>query len=480
MGYEAVIGLEVHAQLLTDSKLFCTCSTEFGAEPNNQTCPVCLGMPGVLPVLNDRAVDFAIKFGLAVDHNPAGTSVFARKNYFYPDLPKGYQITQFKHPVVGKGRITIELESGETRDIGITRAHLEEDAGQSHHEGWPQSDRKSYVNLNRAGVPLLEIVSEPEIHTPDEAYAYLREMKAILQYLEICDGNMEEGSMRCDANVSVRPVGQKEFGTRTEIKNLNSFNNVRRSLQYEIDRQITTLTHGGEIEQCTLLWDEGSQSTKVMRGKEDSHDYRYFPEPDLLPLTITEERVEAARATLPELPHEKYARFMETYGLNRPDALRLISEKPLAEYYEKTAELSGNPRAACSWVMSELLRDLKDLEGGVAACPVSPENLAGLVRLIDAKTISGKIGKQVFSAMFASGKDPETIIEEQGLKQITDEGELGRIIDEILAANQSQVADYRGGKTKILGFFVGQAMKATRGKGNPATVNQLLRQRLDA
>ena len=479
MGYEAVIGLEVHAQLLTRSKLFCKCSTTYGAEPNNQTCPVCLGMPGVLPVLNEKATEYAIRFGLAINNNPQGTSVFSRKNYFYPDLPKGYQITQFEHPVVGAGSLTIELDDGTTRDVAITRAHLEEDAGQSHHEGWPQCNKKSYVNLNRAGVPLLEIVTEPDIHSPDEAFAYLRELKDILVHLEICDGNMEEGSMRCDANVSVRPIGTSKLGTRTEIKNLNSFNNVRRGIYYEIERQITVLTQGGEVEQCTLMWDVDSQSTKMMRGKEDSHDYRYFPEPDLLPLTLSEERVAKVRAEMPELPRKKYRRFIDDYGLIRPDAQRLISEKALASYYERVADHSGNPKAACNWIMSELLRELKAHEGGLQDCKIQPKQLGDLIRLIDAGSISGKIGKEVFAAMYATGKDPKTVIEEKGLVQITDEGALDKVIEEILAAHESQVADYRAGKTKIMGFFVGKVMKATRGKGNPGTVNKILRARLD-
>jgi len=479
MGYEAVIGLEVHAQLKSESKLFCGCSTVFGAEPNTHTCPVCLGMPGALPVLNGRAVDMAVKLGLAIDNDPAGRSVFARKNYFYPDLPKGYQITQFEHPVIGRGQITIELESGETKSVTIRRAHLEEDAGQSHHEGWPQSDRKSYVNLNRAGIPLLEIVSEPEIHSPEEADAYLRELRAILQYLDVCDGNMEEGSLRCDANVSVRPIGTTGLGTRTEIKNMNSFNNVRRGIQYEVERQIAVLSQGGEIEQCTLLWDVDSQTTKVMRGKEDAHDYRYFPEPDLMPLEVPSEQVARARETMPELPRARYLRFVEGYGLTRPDAIRLVSEKPLAEYYERVANTAGNAKAAANWVMSELLRELKGVEGGIHACPIAAEDLAALIKLIDAGQISGKIAKGVFAEMIASGESPGAVIERKGLVQINDTDELGRIIDEILAANQSQVADYRDGKTKIFGYFVGQTMKATRGKANPGLVNQLLRQRLE-
>jgi len=479
MGYEAVIGLEVHAQLQTETKLFCGCSTHFGAEPNDQTCPVCLGMPGVLPVPNERAIEFAIKFGLAIHNNPAGTSVFARKNYFYPDLPKGYQITQFEHPVVGNGKLTIELDDGTIKVIGVNRAHLEEDAGQSSHEGWAQSRDKSYVNLNRAGIPLLEIVSEPDIRSADEAYAYLQELKNIVQYLEICDGNMEEGSMRCDANVSVRPVGQKAFGTRTEIKNLNSFNNVRRGIQYEIERQITVLTQGEEVEQCTLLWDDASQSTKVMRTKEDSQEYRYFPEPDLPSLVIPEESVDAAKSQMPELPRSRYLRFTKNYGLSRQDARLLVSDKALAEYFEETAKRSQNPKASANWIMGELLRDMKHLEGGMAACPITPHQMARLVSLIGENTISGKIGKEVFAEMFKTSKDPDLIVEEKGLRQITDEGALTMSVRAILNGHPSQVSEYRDGKTKIFGFFVGQVMKATRGKANPDTVNRLLHEMLN-
>jgi len=478
MGYEAVIGLEVHAQLLTKSKLFCRCSTTFGAQANDQTCPICLGMPGILPVLNGRAVDYAIRFGLAIGNNPAGTSVFSRKNYFYPDLPKGYQITQFDQPVVGKGSLTIELEDGTIRDVAITRAHLEEDAGQSIHEGMAQSRAKSYVNLNRAGVPLLEIVSEPEMHTADEAYAYLTELKAILQYLEICDGNMEEGSMRCDANVSIRLVGTDVLNTRTELKNLNSFNNVRRAIQHEVDRQITTVSHGGKIEQCTLLWDAETQRTRVMRTKEDSHDYRYFPEPDLAPLKIAQDRVDETARNMPELPRTKYLRFLHDYGIPKQDARLLVSERKLGAWFEAAAACSGNPKATGNWIMTELLRELKHFEGGLEACLITPIQLGNLVKAIDSKTISGKIGKEVFAEMFKTGKDPEAIIADKGLLQITDEDALDKTVQEILAQYPDQIEEYRGGKDKVLGFFVGQIMRVTRGKGNPQVINQLLTKHL--
>ncbi len=478
MGYEAVIGLEVHAQLLTHSKLFCGCNTTFGAEPNDQTCPVCLGMPGVLPVLNQQAVEYAIKFGLAIGSDPVGTSIFARKNYFYPDLPKGYQISQYDRPVVGRGSLMIELEDGTTREIGITRAHLEEDAGQSVHDGCPQSREKSYVNLNRAGVPLLEIVSDPVLHSADEAYAYLTELKAILQYLEICDGNMEEGSMRCDANVSVRPLGETRLGTRTELKNLNSFNNVRRAIQHEIDRQVTTIVHGGTIEQCTLLWDADTQKTRVMRTKEDSHDYRYFPEPDLAPLVIAADRVQVVAGQLPELPRAKYQRFLHDYGIPKQDAHLLVSDRKLGGYFERAAAVSGNPKATANWMMTELLRELKGTEGGIETAPVGPEQLGELVALVESGKISGKIGKDVFAEMCKSGQGAAAIIAEKGLAQISDEGALDKVVGEILAQYPSQTAEYRGGKQKVFGFFVGQVMRATRGQGNPDLVNQLLHRHL--
>lgn len=478
-GYQAVIGLEVHAQLNTKAKLFCGCSTAFGGQANGQTCPVCLGFPGALPVPNEAAILCAIKLGLALGDYPARTSIFARKNYFYPDLPKGYQITQFERPVVERGTLTIDLEDGTTKTINITRAHLEEDAGQSTHDGMPQSKNKSYVNLNRAGVPLLEIVSEPEIHSADEAYAYLVELRKIVRYLDICDGNMEEGSFRCDANVSIRPMGSTTLGTRTELKNLNSFNNVKRAIQHEIDRQITLVSQGEQVIQATLLWDVDSQKTKVMRTKEDAHDYRYFPDPDLPPLLVEKALVEEIATTIPELPRAKYLRFLKDYLLSPEDARLLTSELDLAEYFEATLAEGAKPKLAANWIKGELLRELKGHTAGVTTCPIPPKRLARLIALIQDGTISGKIAKDVFSDMFQTGDDADTIVARRGLRQITDEDALRTVVKELIDHFPDQVTQYRGGKEKVFGFFVGQAMKATKGKANPKLINQFLRDALN-
>ncbi len=475
MDYEVIIGLEVHAQLLTRSKIFCSCSTTFGAAPNTHTCPVCLGMPGVLPVLNKKVVEFALKLALATNCQIASYSQFARKNYFYPDLPKGYQISQYELPIAEHGWINIEVD-GQKKKIGITRIHMEEDAGKLVHD---ELKPVSYVDFNRTGVPLLEIVSEPDIRSSDEAVAYLKKLRDIVRYLEICDGNMEEGSFRCDANISLRPVGQKEFGTRTELKNMNSFRHVQRALDYEIKRQRSLLMEGKEIIQETRLWDESSGKTLGMRGKEEAHDYRYFPDPDLVPLRVDEEWIDNVRQTLPELPDEKRARFISEYGLPEYDAEVLIASKDLANYFEACVKGYSQPKKVSNWIMAELMRELNRDNRAIKDCLVSPENLATLLSMIDDGTISGKIAKTVFAEMYGTGKDPKTIVEEKGLVQVTDKGEISKVIDEVLAENTKQVEEYKGGKTKLLGFFVGQVMKKTQGKANPKLVNEILREKLD-
>jgi len=475
MKYEAVMGLEVHAQLLTKTKIFCGCSTEFGAPPNTHTCPVCLGMPGVLPVLNRKVVEYALRMALATDCTIASESRFARKNYFYPDLPKGYQISQYELPIAEHGRIPIEV-NGQTKDIGITRIHMEEDAGKLIHD--PHRP-VSKVDFNRTGVPLIEIVSEPDIRTPEEAGAYLRQLRAILRYLEICDGNMEEGSFRCDANVSIRPVGTEALGTRTELKNINSFKHVENALVYEIKRQKSMVGDGKDVVQETRLWDMDKGVTVSMRGKEEAHDYRYFPDPDLLPIVIDDSWVEAIRRSLPELPHAKKIRFMETYGLPPSDAELLTSSRALADYYEACAKQSADPKVAANWIMGSLLAVLNAENKTIEETPVSPERLAALFKLVDSGVISGKIAKTVFDEMVSSGKDPEAIVEEKGLVQITDDNAIADIVGTVLTENPKEVEAYKAGKTKLLGFFVGQVMKATRGKANPGMVNEILKRALE-
>lgn len=475
MEYEAIIGLEVHAQLLTKTKIFCSCSTEFGAPPNTHTCPVCLGMPGVLPVLNRKVVDYAIRMALATNCTIARESRFARKNYFYPDLPKGYQISQYELPIAEHGHIFIEV-NGERRRIGITRIHMEEDAGKLIHD--PHRP-VSAVDFNRTGVPLIEIVSEPDIRTPEEAGAYLRQLRAVLQYLEICDGNMEEGSFRCDANVSVRPVGTDTFGTRTELKNMNSFKHVENALTYEIERQRGVVEDGRELVQETRLWDEAKGVTVPMRGKEEAHDYRYFPDPDLLPLVIDEGWIEEIRSTLPELPDEKRARFIETYGIPLYDAQVLTSSRSLADYFEACVEHFSKPKTVSNWVMGSILATLKAENKTIEESPVSPERLAELLRLVDSGVISGKIAKTVFDEMVSSGKPPEAIVQEKGLVQVTDADAITEVIEQVLSDHAKEVSDYRAGKTKLFGFFVGQVMKATRGKANPKMVNEILKSLLE-
>ena len=487
MEFEPVIGLEVHAQLLTRSKLFCGCSTQFGAPPNANTCPVCLGLPGALPVLNREAVSMAAKAALALGCTVNPLSIFARKNYFYPDLPKGYQISQYDRPLGEYG--CVKVYSGDRTDRGqivnrrekafrITRIHMEEDAGKSVHEGMPDSDTKSYVNLNRSGVPLVEIVSEPDFRSSQEAYDYLTHLRKTLLYLEVCDGNMEEGSLRCDANVSVRPVSSQEFGTKVEIKNLNSFRFLQKALDYEIERQKNVLSEGGRVVQETRLWDETRGCTVAMRSKEEAHDYRYFPEPDLPPLKIDPAWIEDLRKTLPELPHEKVSRFMTGYGLTCDDGLLLTSTSALASYFERCAKLSGNPRSCAGWIMGDLTYALKNSGKEIESCPVSADHLAALIRKVDGGEISGKIAKTVFEEIYRTGEEPSAVIRRLGLVQVSDEASLAGIVDKILAANPRQVADYRAGKDKIFGYFVGQAMKETKGQANPKVLNDLLLRKL--
>lgn len=474
MDYEPVIGLEVHAQLLTDTKIFCGCSTRFGEEPNSNTCPVCLGMPGVLPVLNRKVVEYAMKMAIATHCTVKGTSTWARKNYFYPDLPKGYQITQFEHPLAEHGYVDIETEDGKKR-IGITRIHMEEDAGKSIHD---EVNGSSYVDLNRAAVPLIEIVSEPDMRSPEEAAQYLRRLHEILVYLEICDGNMEEGSFRCDANISLRPAGQEAFGLRSELKNMNSFNNVQHALAYEIRRQRVILERGNEVVQETRLWDAAEGVTHSMRGKEEAHDYRYFPEPDLVPVVISDEWREEIARTLPELPLEKRERFIGEYNIPPYDAGVLTASRALADYYEAVVDLCAQPKIASNWVMGDFLAHINEEKLDVTASPVSTASLAELIGIIEDGTISGKIAKGVFEEMWGTGRGPKEIVEEKGLVQITDAGELERIVDEVLATHPKQLEQYRGGKEQLFGFFVGQTMKATGGKANPKIVNELLKKKL--
>jgi aspartyl-tRNA(Asn)/glutamyl-tRNA(Gln) amidotransferase subunit B len=474
MDFEPVIGLEVHAQLKTATKIFCGCSTTFGATPNSQTCPVCTGMPGSLPVLNRKVVTFALTMAAATDCIVAGASRFARKNYFYPDLPKGYQISQYEQPLAEHGKIVIDTLAGE-KTIRLTRIHMEEDAGKLIHD---DGRGVSYVDLNRTGTPLIEIVSEPDLRSPEEAGAYLRELRAILRYLDISDGNMEEGSFRCDANVSVRRRGETAYGTRTELKNLNSFRHVEQALAYEIKRHINIIMENGRVVQETRLWDAGKMMSFSMRGKEDAHDYRYFPDPDLVPLVVDEAWLKTVRESLPELPRQKRARFMADYGLSSTDAEVLTASAALADYFESCAAAAGNPKQAANWVMVELLGLLNARNLTLADAPITAAHLGMLVRLINQGTISGKIAKTVFEKMAVTGHSPETIIREEGLVQMTDLNEITAVVDAVLAENPGEVEKYRSGKTKVIGFLVGQVMKKTGGKANPQSVNALLAERL--
>jgi aspartyl-tRNA(Asn)/glutamyl-tRNA(Gln) amidotransferase subunit B len=488
-GWEAVIGLEVHAQLSTESKIFCGCSTRFGDDPNANTCPVCLGLPGALPVLNRRAVELGARAALALGLQINERSIFARKNYFYPDLPKGYQISQYDQPFSERGLLEIMTAERDTAGhprewrpmkVRITRLHLEEDAGKNVHEGLPEVNRYSYIDLNRAGTPLAEIVTEPDFRSSWEAYDYVNHVRRALQWVGASDADMEKGNLRCEANVSVRRVGDEKFGTKVELKNLNSVRFMQRAIEFEIERQIKALEAGERLHQETRLWDEREACTRTMRSKEEAHDYRYFPEPDLPPLVVSSEFIERVRDSLPELPEARRKRIMEEYGLSFSDASQLASERSLADYYERAAKAARNPRGAANWIRSELLRELEIKGIAANACPVPPEELGALVRLIDEGKISGKQGKDVLVEMFASGKGAAAIIEERGLVQVSDTGEIDRIIDEVITASPSQLAQYHAGKEALFGFFVGQVMKASKGKANPKVVNERLREKLSA
>jgi len=474
--WETVIGLEIHTQLATQSKIFSGAATAYGAEPNTQACIIDLGYPGVLPVLNVEAVRMAVRFGLAIDAEIAPRSVFARKNYFYPDLPKGYQISQFELPIVGCGYLEIVLDDGTLKTIGVTRAHLEEDAGKSIHDAF---DGETGIDLNRTGTPLLEIVSEPDMRSAKEAVAYMRKIHQIVRYIEISDGNMQEGSFRCDANVSVRPVGQKELGTRAELKNLNSFRFIERAINIEVERQIDILEAGGKVLQETRLYDSDRDETRSMRSKEEANDYRYFPDPDLLPVEIDSAMIDVWRSELPEMPDAKRLRFIDEYSLKESDILMLVTSRPLADYFEAVAEAAGGQaKLAANWVIGELSGALNKECIGIAECPVSAVQLAGLLLRIADNTISGKIAKEVFEAMWQGDGTADEIIDNRGLKQISDSGELEKIVDRVIADCPEQVGQYRAGKTKILGFLVGQVMQATQGKANPGQVNEILREKL--
>ncbi len=476
MKWETVIGLEIHAQLATHSKIFSGASTAFGAEPNTQACAVDLGLPGVLPVLNSEVVNMAIKFGVAVNAHIAHESVFARKNYFYPDLPKGYQISQYELPIVGEGQITITPEEGISKVIGITRAHLEEDAGKSLHD---QFTDQTGIDLNRAGTPLLEIVSEPDMRSAKEAVAYARKIHSLVQFLNICDGNMQEGSFRCDANVSVRPQGEEKLGTRAELKNINSFRFLERAINFEIERQIDLIEDGGEVVQETRLYDADKNETRSMRSKEEANDYRYFPDPDLLPVRISADDIQHIRDTLPELPEQKRQRYVEELNLSEYNADLLSGSRDIADYFETAlAEAPDLASVLANWILGDLTGALNKSEMAFTESPVSPQQLAGLLKRISDHTISGKIAKDVFEAMWNGEGDADDIIERKGLKQITDTGAIEKMIDEVIANNPDQVEQFRAGKEKVLGFFVGQIMKQSKGKANPGQVNQLLRDKL--
>ncbi len=464
----------MHAQLQTQSKMFCGCATEFGKPPNTQTCPVCLGMPGTLPVINRKAVEMAVRTGLALNCTIRLANRFARKHYFYPDLPKGYQISQYEAPICEKGWLDVEV-AGAVKRVQIRRAHLEEDAGKNLHDG---GGTESRVDLNRAGTPLLEIVTEPDLRSPEEVVAYLKQLRDILVYLGVCDGTMEQGSLRCEPNLSLRPVGEERLGTKVELKNINSFKFVKEALEYEIKRQTKVLSEGGRIEQETRLWDVDKGQTAVMRSKEEAHDYRYFPDPDLVPMALAEDWVEELRRTLPELPAGRLKRFVKDYGLPEYDAGVLTDSRELADYFEACVKLYGQPKTVSNWVMGELLRALNNSNTPVTASPVSPERLVSLLRLVDDGTVSLKAAREIFPELYAGGKTPEQIVKERGLTQVSDESALDRLIQDVMDKNPAQLAQYRAGKEAVFGFFVGQVMKASGGKANPGTVNELLKKKL--
>jgi aspartyl-tRNA(Asn)/glutamyl-tRNA(Gln) amidotransferase subunit B len=475
--YEPVIGLEVHVQLGTRTKIFCGCPTGFGADPNTNVCPVCLGLPGALPVLSREAVELAIKAGLALNCDIRGLSRFARKNYFYPDSPKGYQISMYDEPLAEHGFVDIEV-AGQKKRIGVTRVHMEDDAGKSQHDGFRDSDKYTYVDLNRCGAPLIEIVSEPDVRSSDEAVAYLSEIKQTLQFVEVSTCDMEKGHLRCDANVSVRLKGAEKFGTRAEVKNLNSFRFLKQAIEYEIARQVAIVEGGGTIHQETRLFNSDTGETSGMRSKEDAHDYRYFPEPDLVPLRISDQWREDIRATMPELPAAKRERFVEAYGLREYDAQVLTATRAIAEYYEVVAEVSTDPKIAANWVMGDLAGLLKAADKDISESPVSARYLGELVGMIVKGELTGKLAKDVLPKMAESGEPPSVIVEREGLKQISDTGALEKIVDDVIAASPKQVEQYRSGKTTVIGYLVGQAMKASRGQANPATVSEIFKARL--
>jgi aspartyl-tRNA(Asn)/glutamyl-tRNA(Gln) amidotransferase subunit B len=476
VGYEVVIGVEAHAQLRTQSKMFCSCGTAFGLPANSQTCPVCLGLPGALPVINQKAVEMAVRTGLAL-HCTIGTkSRFARKNYFYPDLPKGYQISQYEAPICGQGWIEVAV-GAERKRVRIRRAHLEEDAGKNVHDTGAGGSR---VDLNRAGTPLLEIVTEPDMRSPEEVVAYLKTLREVLVYLDVCDGNMEEGSLRCEPNLSLRPVGQEAFGTKVELKNINSFKFVREALEYEIKRQTKVLTEGGTVRQETRLWNIERGETAVMRGKEDAHDYRYFPDPDLLPVEISSDWIDELRKTVPELADAKQQRFIDHYGLPEYDAQVITSSKDLSDYFEQCVGLFDRPKTISNWIMGELLRELKNSDADVQRSPVTPRRLVDLLTLVEQGTISLKAAREIFPDIYRSGKSPEEVVREKGMRQVSDETALLSLIDDVLGKNSTQVEQYKSGKEQVLGFFVGQVMKASGGKANPGKVNELLKKKLSS